>query len=99
MKARLDSSRCMFLPQFWERACASYKKCQRVGMTTLPEAGRVPWTNLEGVELDVCVAVGEALDHALDGLLGAICIAGNLVTHLHDGAPVLRGEVLIGRLG
>ena len=49
--------------------------------------------------MDVGVAVGEALDHALDGLLGAVRIAGDAVADLHDGAPVLRREIFVRRLG
>lgn len=43
--------------------------------------------------------MGEALDHTLHGFLGTVRIARNLVAHLDDGSPVLRGGVLIRRLG
>jgi hypothetical protein len=43
--------------------------------------------------------MSESLDHALDSFLGAICVVGDLVADLDDGAPVLGGEVLVGRLG
>jgi hypothetical protein len=57
------------------------------------------WTNLEGVELDIGVAMGESLDHALDGFLGTVGVARHLVAYLDDGAPVLRRQVLVSRLG
>lgn len=40
----------------------------------------------------------EAPDDALDGLLRAILVARDLVADLDNGAPVLRGEALVGRL-
>lgn len=56
-------------------------------------------THLKCVELDVGVPVGKALDHGLDRLLGAVGVARDAVADLHDGGPILRGEVLVGRLG
>lgn len=41
----------------------------------------------------------KALNHTLNRLLGSVGIARDLVAHLDDGAPVLGGEVLVGRLG
>lgn len=41
----------------------------------------------------------KSLNHTLDCLLGSVGITRDLVAHLHDGAPVLGGEVLVGRLG
>lgn len=41
----------------------------------------------------------EALNHTLDSFLGASWVTGGLVAHLHDGTPVLGGEVLVCRLG
>lgn len=43
--------------------------------------------------------MGETLDHALDDLFGAVRVRGDFVADLHDGAPVLGGEVLVGSLG
>lgn len=56
-------------------------------------------THLEGIELYVGVAVGKTLDQGLNCLLGAVGIAGHAIADLHYGAPVLRGEVLVRRLG
>lgn len=61
--------------------------------------GQLHITHLESVELHVGVAVGQTLDQGLDCLLGAVGIAGHAIANLHDGAPVLRGEVLVRRLG
>lgn len=54
---------------------------------------------LECVQLNIGVAVRETLDHALDSFLGSCRVAGCLVAHLHDGAPILGGEILVRRLG
>lgn len=56
-------------------------------------------TNLESVELHVGISVGEPLDHALDCFLGAILVARHLVAYFDDGAPVLRRQILVSRLG
>lgn len=62
--------------------------------------GQARSTHLKGVELDVCIPVGEAFDEGLDRLLRAVgCIAQDAVAYVHDGGPILRGEVLIRRLG
>lgn len=61
--------------------------------------GQVQITNLKGVELHVGVAVCQTLDKGLDCLLGAVRITGHAIANLHDGAPVLGGEVLVRRLG
>lgn len=61
--------------------------------------GQLQITHLEGVELHVGVAVGQPLDEGLDCLLGAVGVAGHAIANLHDGAPVLGGEVLVRRLG
>lgn len=42
--------------------------------------------------------MGQALDHAIDGLFGAVGIGGYPIADLHDGAPVLGREVLVGCL-
>ena len=55
-------------------------------------------TNLKGIELDVGISMGQPLDKALDGLVGAVGIAGYFVAHFEYGAPVLGCEVLVGRL-
>lgn len=52
---------------------------------------------LEGVELDVGVAVGEAFYEGGDGLLGAGRGGGDEVADVEDEAPGLGGEVFIGR--
>jgi len=54
---------------------------------------------LESVKLNVGIAVGEALDHALDSFLWSITVSSNSVAHFHDRAPVLRSGILVGRLG
>jgi hypothetical protein len=54
---------------------------------------------LESVKLDICVAVSEALDHALDGFFWSIIVAGDFVADGDNGTPVLGGEVLVSRLG
>lgn len=54
---------------------------------------------LECVELHVGIAMSKALDQALDDLFGAVGVTGYLVADLDDGAPVLRGEVLVRCLG
>lgn len=56
-------------------------------------------TNLKSIELNVGIAMGQALDHALDRLLGAILVTRHLVAYFDDGTPILRGEVLVRRLG
>lgn len=56
-------------------------------------------TYLESVELHVGVPVSKTLDQTLDRLLGAVLVGRDPVADLHDGAPVLRCEVLIRRLG
>lgn len=63
------------------------------------QAGHVQITHLECIELHIGVAVGQALDQGLDCLLGAVGVAGHAIANLHDGAPVLGGEVLVRRLG
>ena len=55
-------------------------------------------SHLERVQLDIGVAMGQALDQALYRLLWPVLVAGDSVADLHDGAPVLRREVLVGRL-
>lgn len=54
---------------------------------------------LKSVELDVCVTVSEAFDHALDGFLRPIVVAGDFVADGDDGTPILGGKVLVSRLG
>ena len=54
---------------------------------------------LEGIELDVGVAVREALDDALHDLLGAIVIPAHPIAQVDDSSPVFGGEILVGRLG
>lgn len=54
---------------------------------------------LECIELNVGVSMGKALDQGLDGGLGTIGVAGDAIANLHDGGPVLGGEVLVCRLG
>jgi hypothetical protein len=51
---------------------------------------------LKGVQLDIGVAMGQALDQALDRLLRPVRVGGYPVTDVNDGAPILRCEVLIG---
>lgn len=43
--------------------------------------------------------MSKPLDHALDSFFGSILVARDLIAHLDDGAPVLRCQVLVGRLG
>ncbi len=50
----------------------------------------------EGVELDVGVAVGEALDQGGDCLLRTGGGGGYLVADVEDEAPGLGGEILVG---
>lgn len=54
---------------------------------------------LECIELDIGIAVRQALDQALDCLVGAIRVTRHFVADLDDSPPVLRREVLVGRLG
>lgn len=42
--------------------------------------------------------MGQALDHAVDSLLGTVGIGGYSIADLHDGAPVLGREVFVGCL-
>ena len=42
--------------------------------------------------------MGETLDHALNSFFGAVGVAGHTIADLHNGAPVLRREILVGRL-
>lgn len=93
MKARLDSSRCMFLPQFCASAWASY-----IGVSWRQAGCEQAPAYLEGVKLDICVAMREAPDDALDGLLRAVLVARDLVADLDNSAPVLRGEAFVSRL-
>jgi hypothetical protein len=55
-------------------------------------------SHLERVQLDIGIAMGQALDQALYRLLGSVLVAGNSIANLHDGTPVLGRKVLIGRL-
>lgn len=56
-------------------------------------------TYLEGVKLDIGIAMSQPLDHALDRLLGAIRVARHLIAYFNDGAPVFRRQILVSRLG
>jgi hypothetical protein len=42
--------------------------------------------------------MGQALDQALDGLLGAVGVGLHAIADLHDLAPVLGREVFVGGL-
>lgn len=53
---------------------------------------------LESVELNIGISMCKPLDEGLDSGLGAIFVAGHAVADLHDGGPILRGEVLVRRL-
>lgn len=57
------------------------------------------WTNLKSVELDIGIAVGKPLYQTLDNLLGTVAVRRDLVAHLEDGTPVLRGQILVRGLG
>jgi hypothetical protein len=61
--------------------------------------GKTKKTNLESVKLHIGVTVVESLDHALDSLLGAILVPRHLIAYFDDGAPVLRRQILVSRLG
>lgn len=41
----------------------------------------------------------QALDHALNGFLGTVVVAADLVADFEDGAPILGGQVFVRRLG
>lgn len=84
----------MGLPQFWDSACAS---C--VTLADAPRSDKETGTYLESIELDVCVTVSKALDHALHGFLGSVLVTRHLVAYFHDGTPVLGGGVFVRRLG
>lgn len=94
VNARLEISRCMFLPQFWDNACAS---C--VVLADVPRLDKEIRAYLESIELDICVTVSKTFDHALDGLLRAALVTRHLVAYFHDGTPILRGGVFVCRLG
>lgn len=53
---------------------------------------------LKGVQLDIGVAMGQALDQALDRLLRPVGVGGYPVADVNDGAPILGCEVLISGL-
>lgn len=55
--------------------------------------------HLKCIQLDVGVAMGKPLDQGLDGGLGTVAVTGHAVANLHDGGPVLRGEILVCGLG
>lgn len=63
----------------------------------MERAGRMAY--LESVKLHVRIAVCQPFDHALHRVLGAVGVACDPVTDLHDGTPVLGREVLVRRLG
>lgn len=65
----------------------------------ISEVGSRQKTYLESVKLNICVSMGEALDHTLHSFLGTMLITRYLVAHLDDGTPVLRSEVLVCGLG
>lgn len=54
---------------------------------------------LERVELDIGVPVYESLDEALHDLLGPVGIGRYFIAYFDDRAPVLGGQVLVGRAG
>lgn len=53
---------------------------------------------LEGIQLDIGVPMSQALDHAVNGLLGPVGVGSYSIADLHDGTPVFGREVLVGRL-
>lgn len=54
---------------------------------------------LECIQLNVGISMGEPLDQSLNSGLGAVGVARHAVANLHDGGPVLRGEILVCGLG
>jgi hypothetical protein len=54
---------------------------------------------LERVQLDVGIAVGEALDQGSRDRLRACRRGGHAIAHIQDEGPVLRGQILVGCLG
>lgn len=54
---------------------------------------------LECVQLNISVSMSKPLDQSLNSGLGAVGVARYAIANLHDGGPVLRGEVLVRGLG
>lgn len=54
---------------------------------------------LKGVQLDVCISMCQSLDHRPDDIFTPRVTGVDFVAYIENEFPVLRGEILVSRLG